>query len=121
MLDSFGGSLLQDYFQERRLRGASEISLVMPLGAPIPPSPAASQALLADGEEIPFDLFLGVPVHHAPAVVYAVGDVTSVGTPKAESSHERQASERPVRRAFRPAIGGQGRLRDQPHPALVRP
>ena len=57
---------------------------------------------------MPFDLFLGVPVHKAPAVVeesgltvdgwvpvdpltletrfegvYAVGDVTSVGTPKA--------------------------------------
>lgn len=137
--------LLHDYLQERGLRDASEISLVMPLGAPIPPSPAASQALLAafaerginwyperlvrrldperrvailaDGEEIPFDLFLGVPVHHAPAVVaesglcvdgwipvnpltlettypdvYAVGDVTSVGTPKAGVFSERQAS-----------------------------
>ena len=137
--------LLHDYLQERGLRGASEISLVMPLGVPIPPSPAASQALLAafaerginwyperlvqrldperrvailaDGEEIPFDLFLGVPVHHAPAVVaesgmcvdgwipvnpltlettypdvYAVGDVTSVGTPKAGVFSERQAS-----------------------------
>ena len=137
--------LLHDDLQERGLRDASEISLVMPLGAPIPPSPAASQALLAafaerginwyperlvrrldperrvailaDGEEIPFDLFLGVPVHHAPAVVaesglcvdgwipvnpltlettypdvYAVGDVTSVGTPKAGVFSERQAS-----------------------------
>jgi sulfide:quinone oxidoreductase len=68
---------------------------------PIPPSPAASQALLAafaergiswyperlvrrldpqrraailaDGEEMPFDLFLGVPMHHAPAVVAESG------------------------------------------------
>ena len=31
----------------RGLRDRSEIALVMPLGAPIPPSPAASQALLA--------------------------------------------------------------------------
>jgi sulfide:quinone oxidoreductase len=137
--------MLHDYLVERGLRGVSEISLVMPLGTPIPPSPAASQALLAafaerginwyperlvrrldpqrrvailaDGEEMPFELFLGVPVHHVPAVVaesglcvdgwipvnpltletaypdvYAVGDVTSVGTPKAGVFSERQAS-----------------------------
>ena len=137
--------MLHDYLVGRGLRGASQISLVMPLGVPIPPSPAASQALLAafaergiswyperlvrsldvqrrvavlaDGEEMPFDLFLGVPVHRAPAVVaesgmcvdgwipvnpltletaypdvYAVGDVTSVGTPKAGVFSERQAS-----------------------------
>ena len=68
MLDSFGGGrviigvtstpfkcppapsetalMLHDYLVGRGLRDASEISLVMPLGAPIPPSPAASQALL---------------------------------------------------------------------------
>ena len=137
--------MLHDYLVARGLRAASQISLVMPLGAPIPPSPAASQALLAefaqrgiswhpdrlvrsldpqrrvailaDGEEMPFDLFLGVPVHLVPAVVaesgmcvdgwipvdpltletaypdvYAVGDVTSVGTPKAGVFSERQAS-----------------------------
>jgi sulfide:quinone oxidoreductase len=137
--------MLHDYLLERGLRDSSQISLVMPLGVPIPPSPAASQALLAafaergidwyperlvrsldpqrrvavlaDGEEMPFDLFLGVPVHRVPAVVaesgmcvdgwipvnpltletaypgvYAVGDVTSVGTPKAGVFSERQAS-----------------------------
>jgi len=66
---------------------------------------------------LPYDLFLGVPVHRAPAVVeasgltedgwipvdprtlatrfpgvYAVGDVTSVGMPKAGVFAERQAS-----------------------------
>ncbi len=66
------------------------------------------EAVLDDGMRLPFDLFLGVPVHRAPQVVvdagltvggwipvekgsaatrfpgvYAVGDVTSVGTPKA--------------------------------------
>jgi sulfide:quinone oxidoreductase len=109
----------------------------MPFGTPIPPSPDTSQALLAafaergihfhgdrrvmaldaarrmalldDTTELPYDLFLGIPRHCAPAVViesgltengwipvdprnlktrfpgvYAVGDVTSVGsTPKA--------------------------------------
>ena len=74
-------------------------------------------AMLSDGDEMPYDLFLGVPVHRAPTVVeesglavdgwipvdpltletafpdvYAVGDVTSVGTPKAGVFAEGQAS-----------------------------
>ncbi len=77
-------------------------------------------ALLGEGDdatEMPFDLFLGVPKHHVPAVVaesgltehgwipvdpatletrvegvYAVGDVTSVGTPKAGVFSEGQAA-----------------------------
>ena len=135
---------MHDYLVQRGLRDRSEIALVMPMGVPIPPSPAASQALLAafeergitfhgeqlvreldpatkvarmaDGGEMPFDLFLGVPVHRVPPVVeesgmtvdgwipvdpltletsypdvYAVGDVTSVGTPKAGVFAEGQA------------------------------
>ena len=137
--------LTHDYLSVRGLRDASSISLVMPLGVPIPPSPAASKALLvafeergidwhpdtlvrrldaerkvavlSDGGEMPYDLFLGVPVHRAPQVVldsgmtvdgwipvdsltldtsfpgvYAVGDVTSVGTPKAGVFAEGQAA-----------------------------
>jgi sulfide:quinone oxidoreductase len=137
--------LMHDYLTERGRRDRSDIALVMPLGAPIPPSPAASEALLAafaeraiewhpeqtvrgldparnvallaDGGEMPYDLFLGVPVHRAPTVVvesgltvdgwipvdpltletsapdvYAVGDVTSVGTPKAGVFAEGQAA-----------------------------
>ena len=128
--------LLHDYLTQRGLRQACEISLVMPFGTPIPPSPDTSRALLEafaerhirfipqkrvlaidpsrktaildDGLEMPFDLFLGIPKHVAPEVVlqsgltengwipvdkanlktkfpnvYAIGDVTSVGTPKA--------------------------------------
>ena len=137
--------LMHDHLSGKGLRDRSDISLVMPLGSPIPPSPAASEALLrrfaevgvawhpqrlvraldpdrrvallADGDEMPFDLFLGVPVHRAPAVVeesglavdgwipvdsltletrfpgvFAVGDVTSVGTPKAGVFAEGQAA-----------------------------
>jgi sulfide:quinone oxidoreductase len=136
--------LMHDFLCSRGLRTRSEISLVMPLPVPIPPSPAASKALLAafedrgigwypnttvqkldparkvavfaDGSEMAYDLFLGVPKHRVPAVVaesgmtvdvwipvnprsletsypgvYAVGDVTSVGTPKAGVFSERQA------------------------------
>lgn len=133
------------FLRERGLLESSHVSLVMPFGVPIPPSPEASQAVLAafaergiawhpgqlvvgldpdrkvaltsGGEEFPYDLFLGVPRHHAPAVVveagmtvdgwipvdpltlettfpgvYAVGDVASVGTPKAGVFAEGQAS-----------------------------
>src|SRR4051812_8157336 len=38
--------LVHDYLNERGLRETSEVSLVMPLPAPIPPSPDASAALL---------------------------------------------------------------------------
>jgi sulfide:quinone oxidoreductase len=137
--------LMDDHLTQRGYRQRSQISLVMPLGVPIPPSPAASEALLvafaergidwhperlvneldaarkvailSDGSEMPYDLFLGIPVHRAPAVVeesgltvdgwipvnpltletafpgvYAVGDVTSVGTPKAGVFAEGQAA-----------------------------
>ena len=73
-------------------------------------------ALLGDDSQLPYDLFLGVPKHTVPPVVeasglavdgwipvdpvslqtsmpdvYAVGDVTSVGTPKAGVFAEGQA------------------------------
>jgi sulfide:quinone oxidoreductase len=136
--------LMHDHLTTLGLRERSEISLVMPMPVPIPPSPAASQALLvafaergiqffperlvreldpaqkvarfADGTEMPYDLFLGIPVHRVPPVVaesgmtvdgwipvnpltletsypgvFAVGDVTSVGTPKAGVFAEGQA------------------------------
>ena len=76
-----------------------------------------NKALLDDGSAEPFDLFFGVPKHRAPAVVqesgmaengyipvasqtletsypgvYAVGDVATVGVPKAGVFAERQGS-----------------------------
>lgn len=128
--------LLHDYLSARGVRGDCEISFVLPLGSPVPPSPDTSRALSAafverdidfvpgrrvssldparqvavldDGGEMPYDLFLGVPKHRAPDVVvasgmaedgyvpvdpktletrfpgvYAVGDVATVGVPKA--------------------------------------
>jgi len=126
--------MLHDYLATAGTRDACTISIVMPFGSPIPPSPDSSKALLKafeergiqfvpqhkvaslsankaildDGTEMPFDLFLGIPKHVAPDVVlqsglavegwipvdrqnlltrfpnvYAIGDVTSVGTPKA--------------------------------------
>ncbi len=137
--------LLDEVLRSRGLRDRSEISLVMPLPVPIPPSLTASEALLAafsergiawypnrlireidparkaavfqDGTELTYDLFLGVPPHRVPTAVaesglcvdgwvpvnpltletsfprvFAVGDVTSAGTPKAGVFAERQAT-----------------------------
>jgi len=128
--------MLHDYLVRQGVREACEISLVLPLGSPVPPSPDTSRALLAafaergvkfipgrrvasvdnarsvavldDGSEMPFELFLGVPKHRVPPVVlesgmsengwipvnprtletkyenvYAVGDGANTGTPKA--------------------------------------
>jgi len=128
--------LLDDYLSTRGVRDDCEISIVIPFGSPVPPSPDTSRALVAafaeraiefvparrvssldsarrvavldDGSEMPYDLFLGVPKHRAPDVVvasgmtedgyvpvnpktletrfpgvYAVGDVATIGVPKA--------------------------------------
>ncbi len=136
--------LLDDELTARGVRDACEISFVIPLGTPVPPSPETSAALmkefaerdirlipgcrvsaldpgrsvavLDDGSELPFDLFLGVPKHRAPDVViasgmtedgyvpvdsatlatrfpgvYAVGDVATAGVPKAGTFAEGAA------------------------------
>jgi sulfide:quinone oxidoreductase len=128
--------LLHDYLSTRGLREDCEITFVLPLGTPVPPSPDTSRALeaafaerditfvagrrvssidsargvaiLDDDSELSYELFLGVPKHRAPDVVidsgmaengfvpvssktletrfpgvYAVGDVTTAGVPKA--------------------------------------
>lgn len=128
--------LLHDELTARGVRDDCQISFVIPLGTPVPPSPetstalmqafaergitliagrrvsaldpARSVAILDDGTELAFDLFLGVPKHRAPDVVlatgmtedgyvpvdsatlktrfpgvYAVGDVATAGVPKA--------------------------------------
>jgi sulfide:quinone oxidoreductase len=128
--------MLHDELTGRGVRDACRISFVIPLPTPVPPSPETSAALikafaerditliagrrisavdsarsvavLDDGTELPFDLFLGVPKHRAPDVViasgitedgyvpvdkatlqtrfpgvYAVGDVATAGVPKA--------------------------------------
>ena len=93
--------LLHDYLVERGRRSATSITLVMPFGTPIPPSPDTSAAILeafaergirfvkdalvtavdgpgksvtlSDGSSMPCDLLLGVPVHRVPQVVVESG------------------------------------------------
>jgi sulfide:quinone oxidoreductase len=96
--------LMRDLLVDKGVWEDSSVSLVMPFGRPIPPSPEASEALLgafeergiewcpqqgvthldpdrkiahiSDGSEKPYDLFLGVPHHVAPEVVVASGMTT---------------------------------------------
>jgi sulfide:quinone oxidoreductase len=128
--------LLHDHFLERGVREAVEIRTVGPMAAPVPITKELSQAILdllhergidyvpnqqiveldrdrnaarlADGGSISYDLFVGIPVHHAPDVVvrsgltvdgwvpvertnlatrfpnvYAVGDITALPMAKA--------------------------------------
>jgi len=128
--------LLHEYLTNKGIRKKCNIQLVMPFELPIPPSfgmsksllkafykkdieyipeimvgeidPGRKIAILDDGTEMDFDLFLGIPEHCVPKVieesgllfdgwvpvdkgnlktkfpgVYAIGDITSVGTPKA--------------------------------------
>jgi sulfide:quinone oxidoreductase len=93
--------MMHDYLTTRGIRTACEITLILPLGTPVPPSPETSRALLAafaernitfvadrevrsidtqrrvatvdDGREFPYDLFLGVPVMRAPKMLQDCG------------------------------------------------
>ena len=56
--------------------------------------------MLADGDELPFDLFLGVPVHRAPAVVVEAG-LTVDGWIPVDPLDARDALARGVRRRRR--------------------
>jgi sulfide:quinone oxidoreductase len=131
-----GALLLHDHFVERGLRDAVEIRTAGPISAPVPVTKEVSQsfldalgerhieyvpnlhiveldtqsneARLEDGGALPYDLFVGIPVHRAPDVVvdcglavdgwvpvertnletrfpnvYAVGDLTALPGPKA--------------------------------------
>src|SRR5215472_14254343 len=89
--------MMHDYLATRGIRNACEITLILPLETPVPPSPETSRALLAafaernitfigdremksvdtrcqvvtlnDGREFPYDLFLGVPAIRAPELL----------------------------------------------------
>jgi sulfide:quinone oxidoreductase len=146
--------LLHENLVRRDLWDRSEIALVIDFPRPIPPSPDASAvlveafaergiewhprrevceldpsrsvAILRDGGEMAYDLFLAVPIHRAPTVVvesgmtvdgwipvdqltletsfpdvWAVGDVAAVGTPRAGVFAEGQAAVAAARIAAR--------------------
>lgn len=139
-----GAILLHDYFSERGVRDHIAIRVITPEIRPVPVADEVSDgikrslsergieltterrvagldtqrmvATLADGEEIAYDLFIGIPVHRVPDVVqssglaedgwipvdernlatkfanvYALGDVASAPVPRAGVFAERAA------------------------------
>jgi sulfide:quinone oxidoreductase len=131
-----GAFLLHDLFVERGARNTVDLRMTFPMLAPVPVTHEVSQrfvaaldergieyapqervvgldtrartARLASGGSVPYDLFVGIPVHRVPEVitrsglavdgwvpvnptnlttrfpgVYALGDVANVGVPKA--------------------------------------
>jgi sulfide:quinone oxidoreductase len=137
--------LLEDYFAGRGLRDQVTITVTGYMGAPVPVAREVSEPILAhltargitflpkhtvcrlnitakvaefvEGGEIPYDLFIGIPVHRVPAVVaasglapdgwipvektnlatrfdgvYAIGDVAAAYTAKAGVFAERAAA-----------------------------
>jgi sulfide:quinone oxidoreductase len=142
-----GALLLHDHFVERGIRDSVEIRTVGPIAAPVPITKELSQSILdaltkrrieyvpnqhvveldtrnnearlASGGSIPYDLFVGIPVHRVPHAVessglavdgwvpvekanlatrfpdvYAVGDVT--GLPMAKAGVFAEAAARVV-------------------------
>ena len=131
-----GALLLHDHFVDRGVRDSVEIRTLGPIAAPVPITKELSQSILdaltergieyvpnqhvveidtqsnsarlASGESVPYDLFVGIPVHRVPEVVersglavdgwvpvektnlatrfpdvYAVGDITALPMAKA--------------------------------------
>jgi sulfide:quinone oxidoreductase len=96
-----GAFLIHDQLTERGVRGDCEIRVVGPMAAPVPVTNEVSQAFLAalgerdieyvakqaitgldgaagearlaSGESVPYDLFIGIPVHRVPEVVTSSG------------------------------------------------
>ena len=145
--------LLDDYLSHRGLRESSTIHLVSPMPTPIPISKRTSSAITAiledhgieywpqsrvnrldperhvahvdDGRELPYDLFLGIPVHCAPEVVVAVGLVEDGWMPVDPATF---ATKFPnvfavgdVTSAPVPRAGGSPRVRRRPSPRSSSP
>ncbi len=96
-----GSFLLHEYFTQRGIRDSVQMSTTFPMQRPVPVTAAVSQmfrdglaqrgieelpqclvtgidpatqlAQLASGETLPYDLFVGIPVHRAPDVLASSG------------------------------------------------
>ena len=96
-----GAFLLHDQLVSRGIRDQTEIRVIAPMAAPVPITPEVSQqfldelaargieyvgkqrvveldqtakeAVLESGERLPYDLFVGIPIHRVPDVVAESG------------------------------------------------
>lgn len=104
-----GAFLVHEHFVQRGIRDAVEMTMTFPMQRPVPVSgpvsqmfrdglaeraieeraeqlvtaidPAKKEARLATGESIPYDMFIGIPVHRAPEVLSASGLATGGWVP----------------------------------------
>ena len=104
-----GSFLLHEYFTQRGIRDAVQMATTFPMQRPVPVTgevsqmfrdglaarrieelpqhlvtsidPAARAAHLASGETLPYDLFVGIPVHRAPDPLAASGLRRMAGCP----------------------------------------
>ena len=109
-----GAFLLHDQLVEHGSRENTEIRIVAPMAAPVPVTPEVSQrfldeleergieymgqkrvveldpggkeAVLESGERLPYDLFVGIPIHRVPTVVAESG-LTENGWVKVDPAH----------------------------------
>ena len=111
-----GSFLLDEYFKARGIRDSVQMATTFPMKRPVPVTgaiaqmfrdalsdrgveelpehlvtsidPATRTAHLADGGTLPYDLFVGIPVHRAPEVLAASGLTEGAWVP-VDQSHLR--------------------------------
>jgi sulfide:quinone oxidoreductase len=104
-----GSFMLDEYFTKRGIRDSVEMTTTFPMARPVPVTgevakmfreglaarnvrelpehlvtgidPATRTAKLADGNTLPYDLFVGIPVHRAPAALADTGLVAGNWVP----------------------------------------
>ncbi len=104
-----GSFMMHEHFTQHGIRDAVEMATTFPMGRPVPVTgevsqmfreglaarnvtelpehlvtgidPASRTAQLASGEQLPYDLFVGIPIHRAPAVLADSGLVENNWVP----------------------------------------
>jgi sulfide:quinone oxidoreductase len=109
-----GSFMLDEHFTQQGIRDSVEMTTTFPMGRPVPVTgevsqmfrdglaarnvtelaehlvtgidPATSTAQLASGESLPYDLFVGIPIHRAPAALADSGLVENNWVPVDQSN-----------------------------------
>jgi sulfide:quinone oxidoreductase len=109
-----GSFMLDEHFRQQGIRDAVEMTTTFPMSRPVPVTgevsqmfrdglasrnvaelaehlvtgidPARRTAQLASGETLPYDLFVGIPIHRAPAVLAESGLVENNWVPVDQSN-----------------------------------
>jgi sulfide:quinone oxidoreductase len=113
-----GSFLLHEHFTRQGIRDSVEMATTFPMARPVPVTgevaqmfrdalaarnvkelpghlvtgidPASRTAQLASGETLPYDLFVGIPIHRAPAVLADSGLVVNNWVPVDQSNLRTQ-------------------------------